>query len=258
MASQASNRREQLRRQQEAQARQKRTNRIIGISAGVLALVLVAVLAVVLVQGMAKSTPSTAAITPPNVNAAKNAIVVNPGKAAAGAPTLTLYLDYQCPNCRVFEENYGSMFETEGQAGTWTLEHKTMIFMDKNLSNTGSSRAAYAAACSDVSGHYAAYNREVYANQELEETVGSVGFSDQVLRVTIPATVGITGEALTAFQACYDNRATRAFVESVDKSAYTDGVTGTPTLAVNGKVLSLAKLTDATPAGLKAFILANV
>lgn len=252
MASTASNRREQLKRQQEAEAARKRTTRLVTWLAAVVALVLVGVLVAVLVGRGA--TPS---IVPPNANADQTAIVVNREPAPASAPTVTLYLDYQCPNCRSFEEDYGAMLEDAADAGEWTLQYKTMTFMDNNLANTASTRAAVAAACSDVAGRYREYNTEVYANQEAVETRGSVGFSDELLRAQIPATVGITGDALASFQQCYDAKSTKGFVEGVDKSAYSDGVVGTPSIAVNGTVLDLAQVSDPTPAGLKAFLLAS-
>lgn len=256
MSSNATNRREQLRRQQEAAARQKRVTRIVGVAAGILALVLVAVLVFVIVNNT-RPTPQAAQVTPSNVSAAGNALVVGPTNE--GKPTVTLYLDYQCPNCKHFEDQYGEALEQGAANGDWTLQFKTLTFMDKNLQNTASNRAAVAAACSAVASpeNYAAFNRAVYANQAAQEVRGSVGYTDQLLRVTIPGQVGIAGEALTKYQACYDGRATQDFVTAVEKSAYAEQVTGTPTLAVNGKVLDLRQLTDSSPAGLRSFILGN-
>ena len=256
MPTNATNRREQLRRQQEAAAKQRRTTRIVGVIAGVLALVLIGVFAAVLVtsqQNKPDATPAMAQIVPPNANADKNGLVV--GKGAEGTPTVTLYLDYQCPNCRIFEMNFGQMLDQEAQAGTWTLVNKTMTFMDSNLNNTASTRAALAASCAATVGHYADYGLEIYNNQAAQEVRGSVGFTDELLRVTIPTKLGFTPDQLTQFQACYDGRATKDFVVAVDKGAYTDGVTGTPTLRVNGKDVDLSKISSA--AQLKSLILAS-
>lgn len=255
MASNATNRREQLRRQQDAAARQSRITRIVGVVAGILALVLVGVFVYVFVSQSTANAPSAAQITPPNANADKNGIVI--GKGAPGSPTVTMYVDYQCPHCRQFEQDYGQMLDQEAQAGTWTLQNKTMIFMDQNLQNTASSRAAMGAACAATVDRYKDYNLAVFDNQDLKETSRSVGYSDELLRKTIPAKLGITGEQLAKFQSCYDGKATRDFVTAVDKSAYADNVTNTPSLAVNGKKLDLGKVTDPSPNGLKAFILAN-
>ncbi|WP_232547564.1 DsbA family protein [Propioniciclava soli] len=254
MATSTSNRREQLRRQQEAAERQKKTNRIIGLSAAAVALVLVGVLIFVLVQNMSGNRVGQMA---PEGSA--DSIVLNSTPAPADAPTVTVYLDYQCPNCRVFEETYGDTLLTEANAGTWTLENKTMTFMDNNLQNTASTRAAVGAACSAVVAPetYPQYSMTVYGNQEAQEVRGSEGYSDTLLRDTIPAQVGITGDALTQFQACYDNDATSEFVTNVERSAYSDNVTGTPTIAVNGTIVDLRQLSDPSPEGLRAFLLAN-
>lgn len=249
-----SNRRDELRRQQQAEAARKRTNRIIGIGAAVVAVVLAAVFIVVLVQSQSQQQ-AAGTVTPPNAAADKQAIVI--AKGATGAPTVTVYLDYQCPNCKHFEDAYSAMLQQEAQAGTWTLENKTLTFMDKNLSNTASARAAYAAACSDLTGKYNEYNAAVYANQAATEVRGSEGYSPTLLRETIPAQLGITGDSLAQFQQCVDGNATKAFVDGVEKSAYADGVTGTPTIAVNGKIVDLGKLAGNTPADLKNLLLAS-
>ena len=253
--SKPTNRREELRRQQAQAAARSRMNRIVGIGAAVLAVILAAVIVVVIVQST--SSPSSGAVTPPNVSAKKDAIVVNPGKAPAGAPTVTLYLDYQCPNCKSFEEAFGPMLAQSAQAGDWTLQHKTMTFMDDNIGNTASTRAALGAACAADAGHYLDYSTQVYAHQAAAEVRGAEGYSDALLRAELPAAVGITGDALTAFQACYDGRATQDFVAGVNASAGADGVRGTPTLAINGTPVDFNAVTPFTPDGLKAYILAH-
>lgn len=264
------NRREQLRRQKEAAARAQRTRRIVGIFAGLVALALVAILVYALVSGSntrpsttanapsgspSPTTPLAAQITPESVNATKDALVVAQGRA--GTPIVTLYLDYQCPNCRTFESQFGAMLADGAKAGDWTLQYRTMTFMDNNLQNTASTRAALAAACAADTGHYEAYHEQVYGHQALQEVRGSEGYTDEQLRVALPAAVGITGDALTTFQACYDGRATQDFVAKVDAAAHAAGVKGTPSLAVNDKPVDFKQVQPFTPDGLKAYLLAN-
>lgn len=235
----AANRREQLRREQEAQARQKRVTRFLGIGAAALALILVGVFAFVLIQGQ---QARAGAVTPPNATAAKDGLVVSPGNAAEGAPQVAVYLDYQCPYCALFETQFGPKLVELAGAGEISLTQHTMSFMDNNLGNTSSTRAAIAATCSDVSGKHTEYNAAVFAKQPTAETKGVEAYSDTLLRDTLPAQVGITGEALTQFQQCYDQRLTEDFVAGIDKAAYGKNVTGTPTVLVNGKVLDLQTL----------------
>ncbi len=265
--SSSANRREQVRRQQAAAARAQRTRRIVGIFAALIALALVGILVYALLSG-ANSRPSTnpaaapnspttplaAQVTPERANADRTALVVAEGRP--GTPTLTLYLDYQCPNCRTFEEGFGPMLAQAARAGDWTLQYKTMTFMNDNLQNTASTRAALAASCAADTEQYEAYNEQVYAHQATHEVRGSEGYSDELLRVTIPGAVGITGDALTTFQACYDGRATQDFVTAVDAKASGE-VRGTPSLAINGKVVDFNQVKPFTPDNLEAYILAN-
>lgn len=257
MAGNASNRRAQLHRQQEAARQRKRLNLIIGVTAGVVALVLIGVFGFVVYNTLTSGRSAEDQIVPPNVNAESNALVINETPAPDGAPVVTLYLDYQCPNCRSFESSYGPMLESEAQAGTWTLQYKTMVFMDNGLKNTASVRAAQAAACAANQNYYTAYHNAVFQNQEPQEVVGSEGYSDTLLRQDIPNAIGMSAGEAEKFAQCYDTQATADFVGTVDRSAYADGVTGTPSMAVNGTVLDFTQMADASPEGLKQFILAN-
>ncbi len=256
MASSAGSRREQLRRQQEAAAKQKKFNRMIAFIAGGVALVLIGILIVVLVQNNTKVRAPQ--ITPSFANTAGDALVINSNPAPADAPVVTIFIDYQCPNCKNFENVNGMMLEQEANAGTWTLQNMTMLFMEQNLSNTASTRAARAAACAPDSATYAAVSRAIFDHQEPTEVRGSVGYSDETLRQTVPTAAGLSGQDLTDFQACYDGEATLDFVKSVEKAAYNAGASGTPTLMVNGKFVQLTQDAARNPAALKALILANV
>ncbi|HQD97687.1 MAG TPA: DsbA family protein [Propionicimonas sp.] len=100
------NNRERLRKSSEAKAKQQRLNRIIGVGAAILAVVLIGVFAVVLVQQAGTASPSATSVTPPNATSDNKAIVVNPGLAKEGAPVVELFFDYQCPICKQFETLY--------------------------------------------------------------------------------------------------------------------------------------------------------
>jgi protein-disulfide isomerase len=240
--------RERLRQAQVAAAKQKRMNRIIGVGAAVLALILIGVFVGVLFQNQGKaSTAST--VAPPNATSDGKAIVVNPGKAKAGAPVVELFFDYQCPVCKQFETAYGSAFASLAESGEIELRYRTMIFLDRNLNNDASLRAGVAATCADVAGKYSAFHEEVYTNQP--ETEGA-GYTDALLRDTIPATVGISGDALTSFQACYDKQSTKAFVTNSDEVGTQDlqavnKRVATPTVHVNGKDLPLSDIAGVEP-----------
>lgn len=225
--------RARLRQQQAAKAKQHRVNRILGIGVGLTAAVLVAVFAVVVIQSQSSAEAGT---LPPNATPDGKAIVVNPGKATPGAPVVELFFDYQCPVCNYFEQVFGSALEKLANDGEIELHYRTMTFLDENLGNDSSTKAGVAAACADVSAVYPAFHNEIFANQPEKE---GTGYTDQLLRDTIPATVGLTGEKLTAFQACYDTEATGPFLKRSNELGQKDLIaTGqkvsTPSLFVNG------------------------
>ena len=250
MASSGSNRREQLRALQEAQARQRRNRRIIGIVAAAVAVVLVFVVGYFAVTSMSSNNSTSNSQVAPNATESKDGIVMNPGKAKQGVPTIDVYLDYQCPICRVFEARLAPTLLQLADAGDIKLVNHTMTFMDDNMKNTASSRAAYAATCADSFGAYSAFNTAVFEHQQAQEIPGSVGYEDSLLRQTIPTAVGISGDNLAKFQQCYDQRSTKTFVDGIDQAAYKNGVTGTPTIKRNGQVLRVIPqpLQDGTPA----------
>ena len=196
-----------------------------------------------------QTTTAHSVYAPPNANSDNTGIIVNPSKAGASAPVVAVYLDYQCPICHQLEDLYGSQFEKLADAGTIQLQYRTMAFLDINLHNDASTRAAVGAACADIAGVYSAYHDQIFANQP--ETEGA-GYSDQLLRETIPTAIGLTGGNLTTFQQCYDTQVTKGFVQTVNDQALASGVTGTPTVKVNEKDLDLGKLSD--PADLAAVI----
>ena len=242
--------REQLRRNQ---AKQKRLNRIIGVGAAVLVVVLIGVFVAVLVQNQSQ-TATTSSATPPNATADKAAIVVNPGKAASGAPVFELFFDYQCPVCKQFEGVYGPAIKALADSGEIELHYRTMTFMSTNLKNDDSVRSSIGAACSDFSGKYLAYHEQIFANQPTSE--GS-GYTDELLRDAIPSAVGITGSELTSFQTCFDSQTTKAFVNGTNEAASRSGINATPSVRVNGKDLSLETIGAVQPEGLGDLIKQN-
>lgn len=237
--------REALRTQQLAQAQAARRRRILGLGAALVVLILVVVLIVVAVNG-SKSTGGSASY-PVHANATKDAVVIAPGKARPGVPTIDVYLDFQCPLCKEAEARYGKTLLDLANAGDITLVQHTMTFMESpaKLNNSASSRAATAANCADNHGDkYAEMTAAIYPHQEPKEVVGSVGYADALLRETLPAQLGIAGETLASYQQCYDAKAFGAFLADVERGSYNAGVTGTPTFTRNGKRLSVQPVDD--------------
>lgn len=253
----ATSRREQLRLQQEAQAKRDRTMRMIVAGGVVLAVAIVAMVVIYLVnraqtaKRQQGTTGSATQIAPPNALADKSGIVVNPGKAIQGAPTLGVHSDYQCPACAAYDERFGASITALADKGEINLVYHTRSFLDISHKNDSSTRAGIAAACSDTVGALAKYHQSVMANQ------GDNGYTEEQLRSTFAAEAGITGDNLTKFQSCYDGRATSDFVKGMETKGTAANVNSTPTYLVNGKTFEL-RTVNPTEADILAAIKAAV
>jgi protein-disulfide isomerase len=222
-----------------AQAERRRRSMIGGAVAAVLLVLAVVVGIVVQTQ---RSATSASARVPAHTADAGNVIVVG----SASAPvTVDLYEDLQCPNCRDFEASTGKTLAQLVAAGTVQAHYHPMAFLDNATNNRYSTRALNAAAAVvDTAGPTAfqKFHDLLYANQPPES---GTGLSDAQL-ITYARQVGATG---TAVETEIKDLSFGDWVKKVTDQASKDGVTGTPTVKVKGKVLS-----DLTPAGLTAAV----
>ena len=189
--------------------------------------------------GAGSTGSSASSALPAGATGPGGGIEVNPGKAKAGAPTLDLYEDFQCPICGQLEKLFGAQIRSMAAAGDIRLVTHTMSFLDTNLKNDSSLRAANAAACAADAGRFSEYHDAVFAGQPAKE---GEGYTDARL-AEFATTAGITGGALTTWQQCVKDGRHTAYAQAVQTQSEKDGVFGTPTLKLNGTVLDLQKLT---------------
>jgi protein-disulfide isomerase len=217
-------------------------NRVV-VATVVVVLVLVAVVTAVILGSRDKEAATTAggSALPKNVAAMGAGIVVNPG-APATVPTLDLYEDFQCPVCAKFEEIFGLQIVDMVKANQIRLVAHPLSFLDDNLRNDSSNRAANAAACAADADKFLQYHAATFQGQPTQE---GAGYTDAQLK-QFAGTAGITGAALTTWDQCYTAKSHNQWVESVQTQSEKDGVNGTPTIKLDGKVLDLKGLTQAS------------
>jgi protein-disulfide isomerase len=208
---------------------------------GVIAsIVIIGIVAAVIIGSRGGSSSAAAADSPPKgAVSASGGIVANTGAVKAGAPVIDLYEDFQCPNCGELEKSFGSQFAAVAKSGQAKVVYHMMSFLDVNLNNDSSSRAANAAACAADQGKFDAYHDAVYANQPAKE---GAGYTDAQLE-QFASTAGITGSGLSAFKTCVAKKTHMAYVQAVETASGKAGVTGTPTVKLNGKTMDLSALT---------------
>lgn len=221
---------------------QRRSMRRLGIGIMVLAAIMVIGSLVMIVQAFT----SNRQLTPPDVTTDRSGIAVFAGSAPTSAPTVQVYLDYQCPDCAEIQHSYGATLTELAKAKTIQLSYHALTVYDQKLGNDSSVRAARGAACADVVGYFSGYQDAVFAAQP---DTPADGFSTQVLRDTIPDGLGMTGGARSTFGICYDQAMTGDFVTA---AAQANDPVDAPRILVNGKALSLKR--GATPAEFEAAI----
>jgi protein-disulfide isomerase len=225
---------ERMRAQRAAeQAAQRRRERIIRIGAAV-AVVLV-VLGVVLFMATrgGEEAPENAAL-PASVETAGGGVPVG----TAEEPVLELYEDFQCPICKTFEDALGDTLGELASTGTARIVYYPLSFLDRQLGNDSSLRAANAAGCAQDAGAFVAFHDMVFANQPARE---GDGYTDEQL-LQFGRDAGIEGNANTAFESCVQEGTYEGWVQQVQERANDRPVTGTPTLFIDGELVDTSEL----------------
>lgn len=147
----------------------------------------------------------------------------------SAVPHIELYIDYDCPHCKEFEEGNGAFLNSLLEEKKATVEYKPIIVIGTNLSISGANAAACVA-------EYAP-NRFSEANTKLFEQNGQQNVS---VSKTIKA-LGIEGEAGKQVDSCVSDKVFSEWVATASAHALerTDAskekmVTGTPTVIVDG------------------------
>jgi protein-disulfide isomerase len=154
---------------------------------------------------------------------------VTVGRAAAPV-TLDLYEDPQCPVCAQFEAQVGPQIEKWVSAGTVKVHYHVISFLDSASTTKYSSRAAnalYAAAGVSPTA-FATLHQTLYAQQPAE---GSAGLTeDELVQLAQRAGAGAAADQIRSGTYA-------GYVAKATEQSSKDGVTGTPTVKVDGKVV---------------------
>jgi protein-disulfide isomerase len=234
------------RRAAEAAARaaaERRRRTVVGGVAAAVVLVVVLVV-VVVVQTRRTDTPADAA-APAGTVADGTAFPVGEQDAPV---TVTVYADYQCPVCQRFEEaNAGTLAQLAAD-GRILLEQRPIAILDRFSTTDYSTRALNAAAVvADEAGidAFSQFSQLLFADQPAE---GGAGLPDDQL-VELAAQAGAGGAAVE--QGIRDLRF-EDWTAQVTEAASRAGVTGTPTVLVDGEPLDDGS--QLTPEGITAAV----
>lgn len=211
--------------------RRRRDRRQALLIQGAIALVVVLVVVATTVALLRRSDSSnTSGATPPGLT--KDGAV---RFGAAQAPvTVQAVEDFQCPVCKQFEATNGSLLAQYRAGDQVAVEYRPIAFLDRSSSTEYSTRALNASMCVlEDAGKDAwlKYHGALYANQPEE---GTAGLPDSQL-LSMAKSAGATGSGVSG---CISDRRYGGWAKRTTQAAFDDGVSGTPTLFVNGKKLS--------------------
>ncbi|GHJ45680.1 hypothetical protein Cs7R123_30220 [Catellatospora sp. TT07R-123] len=200
-------------------AAEKRRKRTLYITIGAVAALVIAGLIGWSLYASSKSGEYTA---PRNTNSAGSGVV-----AGAGPVTVDEYVDFLCPHCKAFHDDYGAQVKQLVDDKKITLVTHPVAYLDGASTNRYSTRSSAASGCAADEGKFAEYADALFANQPAE---GTAGPSDDDL-VALGKTVGL-GDA---FGQCVQDKKFVTWADHVTTEAGKAGVSGTPTVLVNGK-----------------------
>ena len=225
-----------------AQERRERARRrwIVG---GVVAAVLAIIVAGYLVQST-RDTSGRAATVPDGVTGTYGVVIGD-----ASAPhTVTVYEDFQCPICHEFEGKAGGKLRRAVDAGKIRLDYRMVAFLDDASTTDYSTRALNAAAVVlDTAGPevFLKFHDLLFEHQPAE---GSAGLSDsRLVEYAVRA-----GADEAAVRPGIEGLAFRQWVVNATSQMSQDGVNGTPTVLVDGKVQAQEGLQGSIDAALEA------
>lgn len=212
-----------------AQAAAGKTNRFaIWVSVAVVAIVAL-VIALVVWMNNAANDPGTLP-TGSGIDQSTGAIIVGEGEQS-----LDTYIDFMCPICGQFEQTYGEEILDLVNAGTITLNIHPIAILDRYSQGTDfSTRAANAMYCVAEADPDAAvpFMQAMFEGQPAENSPGLT--DDQILEIA--SGVGVTGIDSCVTDGTYTDFVA-AMTQDTPVQPGSSGI-GTPTLAVNGEVIS--------------------
>lgn len=164
-------------------------------------------------------------------------VVVPAGATATGVPigqadapaTVDIYLDFQCPICRAYEQSAGATIDQLVASGAAKVIYHPVAFLDRYSSTQYSSRSSAASGCAAAAGVFVPFAKLLYANQPPEN---GDGLTDQKL-IELGTQAGAKGD----FATCVTDGRYARWTAAVTDAASQAGVTGTPTVKVNGVVI---------------------
>ncbi|MFD7689248.1 thioredoxin domain-containing protein [Streptomyces sp. NPDC059781] len=223
--------RERMADEREKQKKAEKRRRALIVGASVLCVLgLAAVIGVIAANsGGDDESEASGPVVAPSGALGKDGLAIPVGKESAKA-TLTVWEDFRCPACKVFEQNYRPTIHELTESGQLKVEYHLVTLIDNGLGGTGSRNAANAAACAQDAGKFAAYHDVLFENQPPES---DDAFADNGKLIELAGKVD--GLDTPAFRSCVEDGTHNSWVAKSHEAFRKGGFSGTPTVLYEGE-----------------------
>lgn len=223
--------REQARKIASKNNRGGKSNKSLFIKLGVVVglLALVGLIVGIVVSDSKKSGPDFEATTAAPANISENgAVVFKAETPKENAPTVAVYVDFQCPACKQFEEGNDANLKQMAKDGDIILEQHPIAILDHTTTTNYASRSANAFACvvNTAPDKSEAFSKKLF---EIQPPEGGAGLSNKELAEAAQE-VGVTG----VDDCIRDGQNYRGWVKNITQKAIDNGLTATPGIFING------------------------
>ncbi|MEE1755048.1 DsbA family protein [Streptomyces sp. SP18CS02] len=231
--------RERLREERERQAKKDKVRRQVTVGVSAVAVLALAGGIAYGVKQLNKPSHWEAMSEQKSVTAPKNTSGENGTTVVVGKPTakktLEVYEDSRCPICATFEQQVGETVDKDVEAGKYKIQYVGATFIDNSDQGEGSKNALSAlGAALDVGPEaFLDYKAALYsAKFHPQESQDKFAKDSYLLEIadTVPAL-----KANAAFRKNVEDGTFDAWAMKMSAAFQKSGVTGTPTLKMDGK-----------------------
>jgi protein-disulfide isomerase len=233
--------RERLRQERERQARRNKIKRQVIVAGSIVGVLAIAGgISYAVVQGNKPGYWDAAKddklVKPANTTGTNGTTVVI-GESSA-KKTLVMYEDPRCPVCASFEQTVGSTVDKGVDDGKYKVQYVGATFLDNGLGGEGSKNAlsALGAALNVSPEAFLEYKTALYSTKWHPEESDDK-FKDDSYLIEVADTVSAL-KGNTKFQNAVKNGTYDKWALEMSKTFDDSGVTGTPTLKMDGKTLT--------------------
>jgi protein-disulfide isomerase len=149
---------------------------------------------------------------------------------------LDVYEDFRCPVCDKLEQADGPTIQQLADNGTYAIHYHLATFLDANLGGSGSKNAlaAAGAALNESTAKFKQFHDVLYANQpnEQDDAFANTGH-------LLDLAAKVPGLVTPDFTKAVQDGTYKPWAGKVNDAFNSSGVSGTPTLKLNGKQLEV-------------------